>query len=111
VNREASSRSASLADHNPFRYASMGAPVTQVNEDRPTPLDEDRLDSQRVGGQLRQAKKHGAPAQVIAAYQSTIATDKAERALRKILDAAPPLSAEQVAHLRAIVQTYAPVEP
>jgi hypothetical protein len=84
--------------------------VSLLNEDplnEPTYLNE-RPNPHKVGGELRQAKRHHAPDEVIAAYQSSLATDRAERALRKILNEAPPLTWSQIAQIRAVLADYAP---
>lgn len=77
----------------------------------PTPLNEDERPSPNaLAGQLGQAIAHNAGPDVITEYRRRLACERAEKALAKALADAPPLSAAQVAHLRAIVQTYAPVE-
>lgn len=59
-----------------------------------------------VAAQLKQAIEHDAPEKVIAAYRAELKTDRAEKALRRVLDAAPPLHPQQVAYLRAVLNEY-----
>lgn len=81
---------------------------TDVNEpvvNEPT-VNEPRRSSFSLAASKRQAEEHGAPEHVIEAYQSELRTRRAERALRKVLADAPPLSTTQVAYLRAVVNEY-----
>lgn len=71
------------------------------------PRNEDRH-TLSVAGELGQAIRHHADDQVIARYRQWLATDQAERALRRVLDAAPPLSATQIAQIRAVLADYDP---
>ena len=59
-----------------------------------------------LSASMRQAIEHGAPAEVIDAYRSELKTHRAEAALRRLLDAAPPLRPEQVSYLRAVLDAY-----
>lgn len=71
-----------------------------VNQDRPSP--------QQIAGELGQALRHDAGDAVIAEYRRRLCTERAERAIQRALADAPPLTSDQVAYLRAIVQGYGP---
>lgn len=70
------------------------------------PVANERRSKFSLSASMRQAMEHGAPDEVIEAYRSELRTYRAEAALRKVLDAAPPLRPEQVAYLRSVLDTY-----
>jgi hypothetical protein len=89
--------------------------VSNVNQDRRSvnqdrTVNEDRRSPLSPAAELGQALRRDAPAEVIDAYRSQLRTERAETALRRVLDGAPPLTAVQVARLRAVLGCYGPGE-